>query len=51
MVQLYTRVGHESGLVFGLACFDADVRIEGDIEKSNVAYGYNGGYIGMHFIF
>ena len=39
------------GLMFGLAYFDADVEIEDDIEKIDIAYGYDGGYIGMHFIF
>ena len=39
------------GLMFGLAYFDADVEIEDDIEKIDITYGYNGGYIGMHFIF
>ena len=39
------------GLLFGLAYFDADVVIEDDVEKIDVAYGYDGGFIGMHFIF
>lgn len=39
------------GLIFGLAYFDADVVIEDDIEKIDIAYGYDGGFIGMHFIF
>lgn len=39
------------GLVFGLAYFDADVVIEDAAEKINVAYGYDGGFIGMHFMF
>mgnify|MGYP001822515743 FL=1 len=39
------------GLMFGLAYFDAEVVIEDDIEKKDITYGYNGGYIGMHFMF
>ena len=39
------------GLIFGLAYFDADVVIEDTVEKIEVAYGYNGGFIGMHLMF
>ena len=39
------------GLAFGLAYFDADVVIEDDVDKKEIAYGYDGGFIGMHFIF
>lgn len=39
------------GLVIGLAYFDADVEIEDAVEKIDVSYGYDGGFIGMHFIF
>ena len=38
-------------LAFGLAYFDADVVIEDDVEKIDISYGYDGGFIGMHFIF
>jgi hypothetical protein len=39
------------GLIFGLAYFDADVVIEDNIDKKEIAYGYDGGFIGMHFMF
>ncbi len=39
------------GIAFGLAYFDADVDIEDDIEKIDITYGYDGGFVGMHFIF
>ena len=39
------------GLAFGLAYFDADVTIEDDVEKTEIAYGYDGGFVGVHFIF
>ena len=39
------------GLAFGLAYFDADVVIEDSIDKKEISYGYDGGFIGMHFIF
>ncbi|UCB55919.1 MAG: hypothetical protein JSW45_05155 [Thiotrichales bacterium] len=39
------------GIAFGLAYFDADVVIEDDIEKTDIVYGYDGAFIGMHFIF
>jgi len=47
---LYRFTDHV-GLIFGLAYFDADVVIEDAVEKINVTYGYDGGFIGMHFIF
>jgi hypothetical protein len=39
------------GLLFGLAYFDADIEIEDDLEKKDISYGYDGGYVGMHFMF
>lgn len=39
------------GFVLGLAYFDADVVIEDDVDKKEVSYGYDGGYLGMHFMF
>lgn len=39
------------GLAFGLAYFDADVDIEDDKDKKEISYGYDGGLIGMHFVF
>jgi len=47
---LYRFTDHV-GLIFGLAYFDADVVIEDAVEKIDVSYGYDGGFIGMHFIF
>lgn len=45
------RVSDHVGIVLGLAYFDTDVVIEDDVEKTDVAYGYDGGFIGMHFMF
>ena len=39
------------GLIFGLAYFDADVVIEDNTDKKEIAYGYDGGFIGMHLMF
>lgn len=50
-VNAQYRFTDHVGLVFGLAYFDADVVIEDAVEKIDVAYGYDGGFIGMHFIF
>ena len=47
---LYRFTDH-IGLIFGLAYFDADVVIEDAVEKIDVSYGYDGGFIGMHFMF
>jgi hypothetical protein len=45
------RFTNHVGLVFGLAYFDADVIIEDNVDKKEIAYGYDGGFIGMHFMF
>ncbi|MCG6939494.1 MAG: hypothetical protein LJE83_15170 [Gammaproteobacteria bacterium] len=44
------RVNQHFGIVMGLAYFDADVVIENDLEKQDISYGYDGAYIGMHFV-
>ena len=38
------------GLIFGIAYFDAVVDIDDGVEKTDISYGYDGGYIGMHFL-
>ena len=38
-------------LAFGLAYFDADVEIEDAVEKIDISYGYDGGFVGLRFIF
>jgi len=43
------KVNRHFGVVMGLAYFDADVVIEDGSEKQEISYGYDGGYIGMHF--
>lgn len=50
-IHAHYRFTNNIGLLFGLAYFDADVVIEDELEKTNVVYGYDGGYIGMHFMF
>ncbi len=50
-VNALYRFTQHAGLAFGLAYFDADVEIEDDVEKIDISYGYDGGFIGMHFIF
>jgi hypothetical protein len=50
-VNVLYRFSDHVGLVFGLAYFDADVEIEDAVEKIDISYGYDGGFIGMHFIF
>jgi len=50
-VNAQYRFTDHIGLVFGLAYFDADVVIEDDVEKIAIAYGYNGAFIGMRFVF
>jgi len=36
------------GVLMGLTYFDANVTIEDDTDKQEVAYGYNGAFIGLH---
>lgn len=45
------RFTEHVGITFGLAYFDSDIVIEDAVEKIDVSYGYDGGFIGMHFIF
>ena len=45
------RVSDHVGIVLGLAYFDTDVVIEDDVDKTDIAYGYDGGFVGMHFMF
>jgi len=44
------RFNRYIGVVMGLAYFDADVVIEDNLEKQDISYGYDGAYIGMHFL-
>jgi hypothetical protein len=45
------RLNQRLGIIMGLTYFDADVVIEDDLEKQDISYGYDGAYIGMHFLF
>ena len=45
------KVSEHVGIVLGIAYFDTDVVIEDDVDKKEIAYGYDGGFIGMHFVF
>ena len=44
------RVNRHFGFIMGLAYFDADVVIEDEVEKQDISYGYDGAYVGMHFL-
>lgn len=50
-VDAQYRLTDHIGLMIGLAYFDADVVIEDDVKKTDIVYGHDGGYIGMHFMF
>jgi len=39
------------GLLVGLDYFDANVKIEDNLEKIEVSYGYTGAFIGLHVLF
>ena len=49
-IQALYKVNRHFGLVMGVTTFDADVVIEDDKKKQNISYGYDGAYIGMHFL-
>jgi carbon monoxide dehydrogenase subunit G len=40
-----------TGAVFGIAYFDADITIEDDQERTEVKYGYDGAFLGLHIVF
>ena len=50
-IHAHYKFTNHIGLLFGLAYFDADVVIEDEVDKKDIVYGYDGGYIGMHFMF
>ena len=39
------------GAVFGIAYFDADIVIEDDLERTDVEYGYESAFLGLHMVF
>lgn len=39
------------GLILGLTYFDADIKVKDGDVTTDVFYGYNGGFIGMHFLY
>ena len=44
------QINKRFGFVMGVTYFDAEVVIEGDLERQDISYGYDGAYIGMHFL-
>ena len=40
-----------TGLLLGMTYFNADVKIDDETELTEIAYGYTGAFIGMHFAF
>ena len=44
------QINQHIGFVMGLTYFDADVVIENDVKRQDISYGYDGAYIGMHFL-
>lgn len=39
------------GALVGVTYFDADVTIENSLEKTEVSYGYDGTFVGLHVLF
>lgn len=40
-----------TGAMFGISYFDADITIEDDQERTDVKYGYDGAFLGLHIVF
>lgn len=40
-----------TGAVFGITYFDADINIEDESERTDVKYGYDGAFLGLHIVF
>ena len=41
------RLGKHAALLFGVSYFDADITIDDDDTETKVAYGFDGGFIGL----
>ena len=39
------------GMLFGFSYFSADVKIEDAEERTDISYGYDGAFIGLHVVF
>lgn len=39
------------GLILGITYFDVDVEVKNGGEKTEVFYGYDGGFVGVHFLY
>lgn len=42
------KFSDRTGLLLGITYFDADVEIDDDDEVTDISYGYNGAFIGLH---
>jgi carbon monoxide dehydrogenase subunit G len=40
-----------TGAILGIAYFDADITIEDESERTDVKYGYDGAFLGLHMVF
>ena len=50
-INSHYRFSRHTGFLLGLTHFDANVDIDDDDEVTEVSYGYNGAFVGMHFTF
>ena len=39
------------GVVFGITYFDADIKIEEERERTDISYGFDGLFLGLHAVF
>lgn len=45
------KLAKHVGVILGVTYFDADIEIKNDNVLTEVSYGYNGGFLGVHFGF
>ena len=45
------NINKNFGAVFGISYFDADIIVEDSIERTDVQYGYDGVFLGLHALF
>jgi hypothetical protein len=50
-VNALYKFNENIGLLMGITYFNAAVTIDDETDKTDIAYGYDGGFIGMHFGF
>ena len=51
MINARYQFNDHVGALFGIAYFDADITIEDEQERTDIVYGYEGVFLGLHMVF